>query len=304
MAYRVDMKIQLMFLLAGWISLWTYYYVYWHQGHGREAAVSIDASLRPETTTNLLIVGEDLEVQAEQNVRYARSEALPVLSEATEQALISVKDYFIAHEDEGLIITGFYDDTEKNRSLLPDLGMARAEALKAWLTESGMSHRQISTRSHVNINLSFLRDTLLDGLIFEVIDELPEEGLSEKELSDLEKKLSSSARNLYFETGATSLVVDDTLRWYIRDLKQYLNANREASILLVGHTDNVGEAQQNLEYGQQRADFTRDLLNVAGIDKAQVNTDSRGESEPIATNDTEEGRSKNRRVEIKLNEIN
>ncbi|WPP50389.1 OmpA family protein [Catalinimonas niigatensis] len=295
------MKVPLALVLIGWISLWTYYYVYWHQGHGQRASERIDASLRPETMTNLLIAGEDLEVQAEENIRFARSQAEPIIPEATEKALASVKDYFNEHQDEALVITGFYDDTESNRSLLPNLGMARAEAFKAWLTEFGVSHQQMATLAHENIDLSFLRDTLLDGLTFEVVDELPEEDLSEEELNNLEQKLRNSSQNLYFETGATSLIVSDTLRQYIFDLKRYLNTKTEASILVVGHTDNVGGAQQNLEYGRQRADFTRDLLGRAGINRVQIKTDSKGQSEPLTTNDTEEGRSKNRRVEIKLN---
>lgn len=294
------MKVQLTLILVGWISLWTYYYVYWHQGHGRQTIPRIDASLRAETTTNLLIAGEDLTVQADENVRYARSDASPIISEATEKALATVKDYFDSHSEEALVITGFYDDTERNRTLLPNLGMARAEALKAWLTEYGMRHQQITTQAYMNINLTYLKDTLLDGLTFEVMDELPDADLSEEELNALREKLENTSRNLYFETGATPLMVNDTVRQYIQELKQYLNAKEEASIELIGHTDNIGEARQNLEYAQQRADFTRELLSRAGINLAQIRTDSKGESEPIATNDTEEGRSKNRRVEIRL----
>lgn len=297
----MDMKIHLLLILVGWISLWTYYYVYWHQGHGQQASERIDDALRPETTTQLVVFGEDLEVAADENVRYARSEAQPIVPEATAGALAIVKDYFNAHQDEGLVITAYYDDTEKNRSLLPNLGMARAEEFKAWLVDFGISHQQITTRAYENINLSFLRDTLLDGLTFEVIDELPEENLSREEVENLEQKLRTSLQNLYFETGASTLIVNDTLRQYILDLKRYLNVKPEASILLVGHTDNIGGAQQNLEYGQQRADFIRNMLSRAGISKAQIKTDSKGQAEPIATNETLEGRSKNRRVEIKLN---
>lgn len=296
------MRLQLAFLLLGWISLWTYYYVCWHQGHCNGTAKGIDVALRAETTPNLLIAGEDLAVEAEQNVKYARSEALPIITEATERALVTAKDYFDKHPDEALRITGFYDDTEINQTLLPNLGIARAEELKAWLTTLGMEYQQIAVSAQENINLSFVRDTLLDGLTFEVLDELPEEELSEEELAHLKEKLTASSANLYFETGATSLIVDDSLRQYILDLKRYLKVKKEAYILVVGHTDNVGEVQQNMDYGQQRADFTRDILSRAGINSAQIRTDSKGETEPMATNDTEEGRNKNRRVEIKLNE--
>ncbi|MEK6478557.1 OmpA family protein [Catalinimonas sp. 4WD22] len=296
------MRIILMLILAAWISLWTYYYVCWHQGHCGGNGTGTDPSLRAETVSQLIIVGEDLQAEAGENIKFVRSQAMPIIPESADDALLTVKNYLNAHEDEGLIITGFYDDTETNNSLLPNLGMARAEAFKTWLNDFGISREQLFVNAQENINLSFARDTLIDGLAFEVIDDFPDENrLDEEEIAQLEELLKSSSQNLYFATGETSIQVNDSLRQYLRQLKQYLNHHDGATIALIGHTDNVGDAQRNLDYGQERAEFTKDILTRAGISRTQIITDSKGESEPIASNDTEEGRSQNRRVEIKLN---
>ncbi|MDF9798088.1 OOP family OmpA-OmpF porin [Catalinimonas alkaloidigena] len=295
------MRILLMLILAGWISLWTYYYVCWHQGHCGDESAS-DLALRTETVSQLIFAGEDLEVGAEENIKFARSQAIPIIPNTADTALSTLKNYLNEHEDEGLLIIGLYDDTETNNSLLPNLGMARAEAFKTWLNDFGIDRQQLFVNAQENINLNFQRDTLMDGLLFEITDDFPEENkLEEEEVAALEEMLKNTSQNLYFETGETSLQVNDEVRQYISQLKLYLSHQKEATVALIGHTDNVGDAQRNLDYGLDRAEFTRDILTRAGIARVQIVTDTRGESEPIAGNDTEAGRSQNRRVEIKLN---
>ena len=67
-----------------------------------------------------------------------------------------------------------------------------------------------------------------------------------------------------------------------------------------GHTDNVGDDNANLILSKQRADAVRDYLVENGISADLLETKGYGESKPIASNKTEEGRRKNRRVEIKF----
>lgn len=67
---------------------------------------------------------------------------------------------------------------------------------------------------------------------------------------------------------------------------------------LIGHTDDTGTDEHNLDLSRRRADAVREFFSKQGLDGAMIETEGRGEAEPIADNDTVEGRGENRRVEI------
>ncbi|MEA3275608.1 MAG: OmpA family protein [Pseudomonadota bacterium] len=74
----------------------------------------------------------------------------------------------------------------------------------------------------------------------------------------------------------------------------------EEQLTIVGHTDGVGSQDYNLGLGQRRADSTMDyLVTAGGLNPARIGTESRGKHDPVATNETDEGRAKNRRVEVR-----
>jgi OOP family OmpA-OmpF porin len=82
-------------------------------------------------------------------------------------------------------------------------------------------------------------------------------------------------------------------------LADWLTANPTASVELVGHTDASGNAQANTALSLARAEATRAaLIAQFGIDPVRITTRGAGPLEPIATNDTAEGRAQNRRVEV------
>ncbi len=74
--------------------------------------------------------------------------------------------------------------------------------------------------------------------------------------------------------------------------------SRAAYIEVIGHTDSVGDDAYNQKLSEQRAESVRDYLVGAGIDASKMVTVGAGESMPIASNKTEEGRAENRRVEV------
>ncbi|WP_370469331.1 OmpA family protein [Nibrella viscosa] len=77
-----------------------------------------------------------------------------------------------------------------------------------------------------------------------------------------------------------------------------LNENPKMTIELGGHTDNTGSDESNLKLSQDRADSVREYLIGKGIEPDRVGSKGYGESKPVATNDTDEGRQQNRRVEF------
>ncbi len=74
----------------------------------------------------------------------------------------------------------------------------------------------------------------------------------------------------------------------------------DATAQIRGHTDDVGTEEYNLGLSQDRADAVRAYLVDAGIDASRLSTEGVGFAEPVASNDTDEGRARNRRVEVIL----
>ena len=72
------------------------------------------------------------------------------------------------------------------------------------------------------------------------------------------------------------------------------------SIVIEGHTDSVGSDRYNMDLGRRRASAVRDALAQRGIDRSRMEIVSYGESRPVATNETDEGRQQNRRVELEV----
>ena len=84
----------------------------------------------------------------------------------------------------------------------------------------------------------------------------------------------------------------------LRNVKDYVEQNN-LKILIIGHTDSQGTDAYNMALGMRRAVAVRDKLLEFGLDPARiVGVESRGESQPIAPNDTDEGRFQNRRIQF------
>lgn len=79
-----------------------------------------------------------------------------------------------------------------------------------------------------------------------------------------------------------------------------LKENSRMEIQLEGHTDNRGNAEANVKLSQSRVDAVKKYMVSKGIGKNRVMTKAFGGSKPIATEDTEEARAKNRRVEMRV----
>ncbi|HMX41076.1 MAG TPA: OmpA family protein [Saprospiraceae bacterium] len=104
---------------------------------------------------------------------------------------------------------------------------------------------------------------------------------------------------IYFPYSSVRREDNDAIDDYLNRLAQFLIASQR-KVSITGHTDFVGEAKDNLRFGQLRAASIRDALVKRGVSKAQVSIHSLGESKSIATNDTPQGRYRNRRVEIRV----
>jgi len=84
-------------------------------------------------------------------------------------------------------------------------------------------------------------------------------------------------------------------------LVAFMNENKDKKVSLAGHTDSIGTEAYNLRLSERRVNSVKDYVVKKGVDSSRISGQGFGESKPIADNKTAEGRSKNRRVEIKVN---
>jgi outer membrane protein OmpA-like peptidoglycan-associated protein len=99
-----------------------------------------------------------------------------------------------------------------------------------------------------------------------------------------------------FDSDQLGSTASDNLRKLAASLQKYPNTRT----LIVGHTDSDGSAQYNMDLSNRRALSAANFITGEGIDRARISTAGRGEREPIATNDSDDGRRQNRRVEIAI----
>jgi outer membrane protein OmpA-like peptidoglycan-associated protein len=102
--------------------------------------------------------------------------------------------------------------------------------------------------------------------------------------------------NLNFESGGTTLTAASGAT--VTDLTRVLNAYPSAQVKLLGYTDTTGDPAANTALSLARANTVADLLAKGGVAASRVTTEGMGSTNPVASNDTEEGRARNRRIEL------
>ncbi len=107
-------------------------------------------------------------------------------------------------------------------------------------------------------------------------------------------------RIVEFESGSTNLTPMGL--GILDDMAGVLQRVGDKPVLITGHTDNVGNSTANLALSNKRAEAVKQYLIGRNINASRLSTTGKGDSDPIASNDNEEGRTRNRRIEFTLNE--
>ncbi|MCW0482196.1 OmpA family protein [Gaoshiqia sediminis] len=108
----------------------------------------------------------------------------------------------------------------------------------------------------------------------------------------------AALRNVFFETGSFALLEQSKAE--LERLIAFLDQNPAITVEIGGHTDNVGGVAYNYELSEMRAKSVWQYLVEAGIPENRLSYRGYGMSQPVEPNDTEEGRSRNRRTEFKI----
>ena len=257
----------------------------------------------PETTTvnktTFNLKGKNIDYHCSNNFNFLNNDFKTILP-VTDSINIGIDTLktVLAKGDQKVNITGYCLATEKNNSAFENLGLARAVDVKNFMVSKGISAASVTTNGVVKESLNLDKTTTYGPIDFsfsEISLETPKE-----DFAALKAKINANPLILYFNTGQTSIDLSVEDRKKVAEIVHYLDNVSDAKISTTGFTDNVGKVETNISLGKERADFAKNYLVSNRIAIEKIDSESKGPESPIASNDSAEGRAKNRRTEVKI----
>lgn len=239
-----------------------------------------------------------IEVQDNFNFNLSSASFLTPLSDNVGGGIDSLKSYLAENLDKAINITGLYKSDETNSSAFPNLGLARANKVKNYFVSQGIPSAQTNTFGRLMDEFLPLDGTLLGPITYEITTQADD---ADDQLKALYDDIKTNPLVLYFDSGEAAINLTPEQREKVAKIARYLDKVDGATANVIGHTDNTGSRVTNTRLGLERADFAMAYLVRNGIAASKINSSSKGPDAPIATNATEEGRSKNRRTVVTLN---
>lgn len=142
----------------------------------------------------------------------------------------------------------------------------------------------------------FVTATGYDYQVTIVEKQLMEQAIQASEMLEALNKNGFIALNILFDTGKSTIKSES--QPIIDQIYELLKTNTALKVSVEGHTDNVGTSESNKTLSETRAKAVVDAMITKGIDKSRMVSKGWGQDKPVADNRTDEGRAKNRRVEI------
>lgn len=274
--------------------------------HKQDETKSVVTPEIKDATKNAFMIKDadgdfNLEINDNFNFKTSDFSILDPVSQNVERGVLKLKDYLLANPSKTVKITGFYKSDEVNNSAYPNLGLARANSVKNYLVLHGVSSKQIDTYGKLNNGINpDENNTLYGPLEFGVLTSGASDTSSMEALNKACDAIRANPLVLHFQSGQASINLTSEQRQKIADISHCVD-KLGVKVQVVGHTDNTGNATNNVVLGQQRADFAKGYLTKNGILESNIETSSKGPYIPIADNATEAGRAENRRTEITIN---
>ncbi len=279
----------LLFIANALFARW-YYVCKVQQMCGEALVTQEDARLK----TLRLLQGDTVLLQGYDQFKFDSASVLPDVNQNNTQFLDTVAGYLKLFPEKNLTITGWYRpgiDTLPPGSYYENIGVARANTLRSLLMKRGIAEERIS------LDYSQSQDSLLqEPLTFGVF--LPSTTPTEFEITQFSfTNMTFSDANFEFDSDVFK--PGDAFKLYADSVKTYLNINPEKEMTIIGHTDNIGPDNYNKNLGLRRAQSARTYFKNLGV-TTKINVASQGEKRPAASNESDEGRQKNRRVNFVL----
>lgn len=183
-----------------------------------------------------------------------------------------------------LHIKGLYTPGENFTGDHSDPGMERAVIVQELLVGSGYEKDRIHLMSEkLDISSS---DSLKRNLF--TLDVRPKEKIVVEEVGKM---------TIFFPTNSIDILQAGEVTDFLDRYSKFLKSNNE-KIVIEGNTDNAGTKEHNKSLGLQRANAIKQMLVDRGVDPSRLTVLSNGDTKPAGSNETDQGKSQNRRVEL------
>ena len=283
----------LVFLI--WASFARYYYVCEIKGHcGEEVTEKVEE--RAQTLS--LTFGEEAILEGYDQLAFEEGDRLPDLNNNNKAFLRDVAQLLNEQPEKSLTITGYLLKSEEGISLTntfqENLGLARAEALRNWLGGLGVDKSRISLDYEVIANKTLIEPATFELYPSAVDEENPEE-YAKVQFSFHDMTYSDAN----FEVDSYVFNPGNAFKSYADSVVTYLSKNKDKRLTIIGHTDDSGNLGYNDQLGMKRAKSARKYFVEKGV-KSSIKTYSKGETQPVAPNNTDANKQKNRRVNFKI----
>ncbi len=259
------------FLIAIIILLWLILGWLYYQDHDR--CCSGTSEVTKQETTTLLNAGPLL---------FSYNNSTPITGDGWSAMRDSLSG--LISDTTSLEISGWYC-TNLTPPETEELGIARGNEIKKLFTENLRDKITVVAKG---IDCADTRMNMNDAAASF------SQRITTKHIQEVEDKTI-----IYFGYNSTARLNNVEVEAYLDKIAERVKKSGE-SIQLTGHTDNIGSDETNIALGKKRADTVKSYLISKGVPSNKIKVTSKGKSEPIADNSTEEGRAKNRRTELQV----
>lgn len=261
-----------------------------------EAIAPLPAESLPVRAFDLtLLRGDSVLVSGREQFLFPVDSVNPVLTDDNRAFLEKIASWMkTTGTQDRLSLTGAWrpSETERSSGYFENLGLARAAKIREMISALGIEEERIaldhmaSPAEDLALPMAFVLhppgpDTVTGGT------------------SGAFTLENMSFTRLNFAPNSARFDPPQAFVSYADSLQQYFVHHPDKAILITGHTDAIGPEEDNQALGQRRADAVKNWLVAKGI-RARMETRSAGEKEPVADNKTEEGRARNRRVNLTI----
>ncbi|MBL0737980.1 OmpA family protein [Flavobacterium sp. GN10] len=245
--------------------------------------------------------GPGINFHCNDNFNFQKNNAtlLAPVSDSVVLAVENLKQFLLQNPKQKITITGFATSDEKNTTAFENLGLARANDVKAFLVSKGLRSSQIELKSETLDSWKTNGEILLGPVKFD-FNESESVNENTEDWNTIKNQINASPLVLYFNTNQSNYNLSKEEHQKVIDISKYLNHVADAKVKIVGHSDNTGSRELNVRLAKKRADFTKKYLVQNGINASQIEVSAKGPDEPISDNDSAEGRAKNRRTVVTI----